>query len=966
MDPAIAPAARVPAGALPDVTRREAGLAILAVALAATLFLGGALFTGRVLSPADLLFSFPPWQAQAPAGWSGPSNPVLSDSVLQYEPWDGYLAARLRAGALPLWNPDNMLGAPFLGNMQSAVFYPGTWLYVLFPGPGTLAVMAWLKLVVAGLGMYLLARQVGRVGPVAASVAAGTWMFSSFMTVWLLYTLASVACWLPLAWWLTARLWARPGPGAAAGLAAVAALTLVAGHPETAYYVALSSGLFALFLLATQRPWRTRGAVGRLALWGGAYALGAAIAAIQLAPFLEYLGQGAALVRREAVASTGFWLPFRYAWTLATPNLFGDTARGTWWDTGSNYSEVNAYVGALPLVLALLAFATRDRARRLLAGFLVVLGLLAAGGAFHWVGIAPLLAALPFQAGAANQRLILLIEFALALLAALGAETLLTAPAPRRRLALGFAASVAGAVALAVGVPLLLGAHWFRVPAGDAAALATWRGALARAGIALAAAGAIGALVLVRRRLPGRAVAGAALLLPLFAGADLWQAHADFNPTIAADAYFPATATTTWLQGRPGTFRSTAPGWILMPNTNLVYGLSVLGGYDFVMPGSYYELIAQIDPQLQQFTTGGFTPFDQLRSPLLNLLNVRYLLMPPGRDPNYVADIVQEQSSGAVVGPIAARNRPGQTFLSNVDNLARIDVLGATYTKALTGTITFHLQTDPPGPTDLVTRQLDVSTLADNGYWTITFPPIAGSYRKHYYFYFDAPQRRPEDAPTLWYDKANVYPIGSRFAGGKAVAGDLAFRTYALPEPAGSWFAQADTPGGGLTIFTNRRALPRAWLAHRVQVAPDAAARPARSWPARPFDAAGTALLDAPLPAADTLPATPPLTATDQVSITAYAPEQVTIATNSPAAGVLVLADQAFPGWEATVDGQAAPIVTADHALRGVYLPAGAHTVVFTYAPNSVRLGAAGSALGLLVLAGLIAVPRLRRRSEVR
>ena len=32
-----------------------------------------------------------------------------------------------------------------------------------------------------------------------------------------------------------------------------------------------------------------------------------------------------------------------------------------------------------------------------------------------------------------------------------------------------------------------------------------------------------------------------------------------------------------------------------------------------------------------------------------------------------------------------------------------------------------------------------------------------------------------------------------------------------------------------------------------------------------------------------------------------------------------------FPGWQAQVDGAPAPILTVDHALRGVYLPAGAH-----------------------------------------
>ena len=103
---------------------------LLLCALAVTLFLGPALLTGRYLSPADLLFDDPPWAAARPPGWHGPANGLLSDSVLQFEPWLAYSAARLHAGALPLWNPDNMLGAPFIGNMQSAVFYPLNWPYL--------------------------------------------------------------------------------------------------------------------------------------------------------------------------------------------------------------------------------------------------------------------------------------------------------------------------------------------------------------------------------------------------------------------------------------------------------------------------------------------------------------------------------------------------------------------------------------------------------------------------------------------------------------------------------------------------------------------------------------------------------------------------------------------------------------------------------------------------------------------
>jgi hypothetical protein len=157
----------------------------------------------------------------------------------------------------------------------------------------------------------------------------------------------------------------------------------------------------------------------------------------------------------------------------------------------------------------------------------------------------------------------------------------------------------------------------------------------------------------------------------------------------------------------------------------------------------------------------------------------------------------------------------------------------------------------------------------------------------------------------------------------------------------------------GTDIYENRRALPRAWLTHQAAVLVSDEVRRRLRDPT--FDPAQTALLEAPLPADQPLPAAPPPPGGDQVTIVDYQPEQVIIGSTSPAPGLLLLSDQAFPGWVATVDGQPTAIVTADHALRAVYVPAGRHAVRFAYQPGSFLLGAAitGGTLLLLVMIGL-------------
>jgi uncharacterized membrane protein YfhO len=71
----------------------------------------------------------------------------------------------------------------------------------------------------------------------------------------------------------------------------------------------------------------------------------------------------------------------------------------------------------------------------------------------------------------------------------------------------------------------------------------------------------------------------------------------------------------------------------------------------------------------------------------------------------------------------------------------------------------------------------------------------------------------------------------------------------------------------------------------------------------------------------------------------------------SPAcASVLVLSDNWYPGWQATLDGRPIEVLRADAAIRAVAIPAGSHRVEMRYRPSGLFWAATLSLVTLAVV----------------
>jgi len=102
-----------------------------------------------------------------------------------------------------------------------------------------------------------------------------------------------------------------------------------------------------------------------------------------------------------------------------------------------------------------------------------------------------------------------------------------------------------------------------------------------------------------------------------------------------------------------------------------------------------------------------------------------------------------------------------------------------------------------------------------------------------------------------------------------------------------------------------------------------------------------------------------------EARIKSYEPERVVVHTNSDEAGLLMLTDADFEGWQASVDGEPVSIETADILFKSVFVPAGEHEVVFEFVSGSYKNGRLISLIGLLIFL-ISLVIALWKRSSIR
>ena len=557
------------------------------------------------------------------------SNYEEADAVLQFQPFLQYAGRHLPD--VPLWNPHQMGGRPFVANSQSALFSPFNWPSLLLPFWWSLGLAAALKVFAAAFGTFLLARALA-IRYAGALMAGLVYGFGLFFVVWLSWPLSSVWAWLP---WLLLCVWLDGAPaGAAAGRGARAR-----GRAAVLRRASRSRASTCSPRAASSRCWRSRGSSaargcgrsdGSRPGWWRA----------RCSPRSRCCRSSSCSSRsgdfENREGKTGGHFPVTALINYVLPEYWGRPSQAP---TQAFAFSRAYYAGALPLMLALWAVVsgrlTRERVAIAVGGVVAILITVGTPGLFE------LVTAIPGFNHAYNQRLIIVGLLALALLAGWGLGDLLDG-VRRPRLLLG------GAAVLLV-VPVLVAL--FRVDVSAAAigdGLATaWGFAeparetakdvvpLGAAWLWIGLAGLALALLWLRAsgRVAGAAFTALALALVVF---DLFRVGVGQNPAIPTEhAEQPVTpALQELLDARPARFVGLAPPvgpQAVAPNVAMRYGLYDARGYDFPIERRYNRLWrTQITDDEDGFappTLLAATTEPALRA--LGLLGVAQIMQPP-------------------------------------------------------------------------------------------------------------------------------------------------------------------------------------------------------------------------------------------------------------------------------------------------------------------------------------------------
>ena len=587
-------------------------------------------------------------------------NYLLTDPIKQQYPWRELAIAMEKKMQLPLWNPYSLSGTPLLANFQSAVFYPFNAIFFILPFPIGWSVLIMLQPLLAALFLYFYLDNL-KLNKWASVLGAISFAFCGFFTAWLEWgTINSAGIWVPLAFLCIDKLTAGIRSAFKKRNIFLWATLLVfsmissffAGHLQTTFYVLTLISIYSFV------RWIQLGKSKKLlSVYASCIGVFLLVISIQLLPTLQFIALSAReLDQANWRENPGWFIPWSHLVQFIAPYFFGNPATINYWSI-FNYGEFIGYIAIFPLLMAFISILFRRDKNTLFFIILFFVSLLFALPTI--ISTLPFVLHIPFLSTSQPTRLMFIVDFSLAVLAAYGFDYFI-----QNKKKIIAPIVIFFCIILSLWVFVLLENQFLSKLSITDIAVAK-RNLYFPSAIFIAIVFLSGLCLWNKKKNVQSFIIIAFIFVTVF---DLLRFSSKYNPFITQDFLYPQTKTITFLKQNKEQFRiMTSDTPVFPPNFSVIFRLQSIDGYDPLYLRRYAELIAVLERQKPDIAAPfGFNriiiPHD-FNSKITDLLGVRYFLSRTEVKSTKLTKVFQEGKTRVYENPHAF---PRAFFVENI------------------------------------------------------------------------------------------------------------------------------------------------------------------------------------------------------------------------------------------------------------------------------------------------------------
>lgn len=582
---------------------------------------------GKIPAPLDTIVGlYHPWREVV---WdkftSGVpfKNFLITDPVRQQIPYKYLTVEKLKEVKFFSWNPYSFSGTPLSANIQSGYYYPLNLLFFIFPFLNGWTIFIILAPLLAGIFIYNYLRFF-KLNQLSCAFGALIFAFSGFFIAWLEWgTITHVILWLPLILLAKEKLLQKLSFRWFIILIIAEVSQLLAGHLQLSFYVIIFSTVYLLLRIFQYAK------NGNLKIYLSNFikksipfviipVLVVLIVSIQYIPLIRYINLSARLYDLPNWQTSPWFLPWKHLVQLIIPDFFGNPSTLNYWGEW-NYGEFVSFIGILPLFFVLYAiFFRKDKKVSLYSLATVVIILLVTP---HIISRIPYLLKIPYFSTAQPTRLISLLDFNLAVLAALGLDHFIRVKPRSYRTFMPII--IIGLILVVCWGFVVFGKGFLSKEIVDPLLLVTKRNLYLPTAMVLLSS----ILIVGYIKFKNNILIYFIFLITIF---DLFRFGWKYISFSNNTWFYPPTAILNFLQNQEKPFRlMSLDRRILPPNFSMMYKLEDVSGYDPLYLLNYAKLVQAWTTDTPDINPGKFnriiTP-QNYESFITDMMNVRFVL----------------------------------------------------------------------------------------------------------------------------------------------------------------------------------------------------------------------------------------------------------------------------------------------------------------------------------------------------